>query len=150
MPESDQITGGAASVDFAVGKEPLSPGEIFEEQLASMELEQLPREIQSMEVKSPETSGFISETLSFDTAVETASVPKIFPNPVREQLQLRMPYELNQRLKVYIMNADGQQVRTQYITQQQTNLDVSALPSGVYLLLIEGQVTPWNNRFVKL
>ena len=74
-------------------------------------------------------------------AGESKPVFEVFPNPAGNWVQLRLPaasveYELR------LLNAQGQALQTWLIKDQQTEIDLSRLPAGLYFLQLPelGQV----------
>ena len=60
----------------------------------------------------------------------------ITPNPVRGLMKITTDYELG-KLSVHILNAQGVEVRG-FVMDKETTIDVSDLPSGLYLVNVIG------------
>lgn len=60
----------------------------------------------------------------------------VFPNPAQTRVSLRIGQLYNTgRLTIY--NAQGQQVKTEPLEASQNEVDIAALPSGTYVLLLQ-------------
>lgn len=87
----------------------------------------------------------------FPTAVNGITNSKqlsIYPNPASTELSINM--ELPIFSHVNILNSLGQMVSTHSITQQETKLDISSLPKGVYYLQLSGEKGREVRSFVKM
>jgi len=67
-----------------------------------------------------------------DHTMETVS---IFPNPVTNQLTVALA-EPENKTELVITNSMGQQVLQCFLTQAESNIDVSVFPSGIYIVAI--------------
>ncbi|MFH1160589.1 MAG: C10 family peptidase [bacterium] len=71
------------------------------------------------------------------------SAVSVFPNPVSDKLTLRITGIREQFLKADLMDINGKRVLTTGLTIRkgivEAQLDVSTLPSGIYMLLILGE-----------
>ena len=67
---------------------------------------------------------------------ETAFTAEIYPNPVKNQMTITTNYEQG-KLSVHILNAQGVEVRS-FVMDKQATIDVSDLPSGLYLVNVIG------------
>jgi hypothetical protein len=84
------------------------------------------------------------------TYMQDADVLLLFPNPVQDVLTLEVAQASPQRLTLEIRNVQGQTVlRNTYSTPNALQVDVSALPSGVYSLAINTGQTTLVERLVK-
>ncbi len=81
------------------------------------------------------------------TAVNDADLPssilRVYPNPVRDELSIRVPYALIGS-ELIVRDASGRGLLRARITGVQMIMDVRELPGGVYTLVLDGQV----ERFV--
>ena len=59
-----------------------------------------------------------------------------YPNPSSNQITIELPTTPHKNTSLTIYNLSGQQLITQPITEPQTVVDVSGLPSGVYFLKV--------------
>jgi len=68
---------------------------------------------------------------------------RIYPNPASEWVTVQLPETYNQEGLLRVLNIGGIPVREQRLTQQETQVDLSGLPAGVYLaeLLTEAGVS---------
>jgi hypothetical protein len=62
---------------------------------------------------------------------------RMFPNPVRWQLQVDNRYEEN--INYTIRNMLGVTVREGILTKGRTNIDVYNLPQGIYMIALQDQ-----------
>ncbi|RMG83483.1 MAG: T9SS C-terminal target domain-containing protein, partial [Bacteroidetes bacterium] len=72
---------------------------------------------------------------------------KIFPNPASDQLTIFTNVILD-NITVSIYNEMGQLVKTASINNAMTNMDISQLPSGLYLVKIYNGATAANHRLI--
>ena len=75
---------------------------------------------------------------------EPEVINSIFPNPVTSELHLT---STNQISKISIFNVLGQHIFTNRYSSQQVEIDVSAVPAGVYFICINNSEV---RKFVKL
>jgi hypothetical protein len=78
----------------------------------------------------------------------TADV-EAFPNPAKNQLNLKLN-GFDGTAEIGIYNANGTRMLTKKSTAGTTSLDVSSLPSGVYMINVNaGKATLARTKFVK-
>jgi len=73
---------------------------------------------------------------------------KIYPNPAKDNITL----ELSEAIKesnLAIIDIDGQQLITRQITSPKTQLDISALPNGVYFVRLTSEKSVLTGKFIK-
>jgi hypothetical protein len=65
----------------------------------------------------------------------------LFPNPTRDALNLRFERAVEHNTIVVVRNQFGQALRQQQVATGavQTQLDVAALPAGMYFLEVQGE-----------
>jgi len=71
-----------------------------------------------------------SQMLSVDDAKKAISSFTVSPNPAKDYIQLDFPNSKNQKFTFIITSLEGKTVSK---TENQTRIDVSKLPKGVYL-----------------
>ena len=69
----------------------------------------------------------------------------IYPNPAIDNITL---HNANEGY-LSIQNINGQEVLQQEITEPATNIDISTLPSGVYVVKLAGEKGVQVGKFVK-
>jgi len=75
---------------------------------------------------------------------------QIYPNPVRNQLNLLIKNDQNEVLNLQIVSLHGKVVLNQTLTLAgKHTIDVSQLPQGIYLCRVQGGITTSVSRFVK-
>lgn len=86
-------------------------------------------------------------TVENDVLIKVA----LFPNPAEEYLRIELPIEAPTPFEVRVMNLSGQALLRDEMEFPNSELDISSLPAGSYLLSIalEGQ-SPAVLHFVKL
>jgi len=68
------------------------------------------------------------------------TVMSVFPNPATNQLNLEFPQEMiNQNVSVDLVNSNGKVMKNWQLTGQNTNLDISQYPTGMYFLLLTSE-----------
>lgn len=86
------------------------------------------------------TSSITSESLNFN----------VYPIPVSDKLYVTIDTDLNNTSTLSIVNSFGQPVQvTQISDWDQTELDVSALPKGIYILVYETESNLQTRKFIK-
>ena len=69
----------------------------------------------------------------------------MFPNPATEQVMFRSDYRMEQ---ISLRNLLGQEVMTRANAGLDTQLNVSTLPQGVYLIVVETEEGVWRQKLV--
>ena len=83
---------------------------------------------------------------------ETGKEPiLVYPNPVREKLVLELTNDMQGQIVVKIIDLKGNILYSQFkkITSRQLNINVSALPAGVYFIETTINQKVQSNKFVK-
>jgi hypothetical protein len=70
---------------------------------------------------------------------------KIFPNPSNNNITIETPA----KGQLSILNLHGQQLITRQLTELKTQLDISNLPFGVYLVKLVGEKGVQVGKFIK-
>lgn len=94
--------------------------------------------------------GFFVEGAVVSTGEPVNQLAKIFPNPSSGYFQLETERFNGQTLS--LVNTYGQTVLSTKLTAQQTRIDVSGLPAGVYVALLQdgsGKFN-WSSKLVKM
>ncbi|MFO7933401.1 MAG: T9SS type A sorting domain-containing protein [Bacteroidales bacterium] len=73
---------------------------------------------------------------------------EIFPNPAHEFITLKMPKD-SQSSTVDILSIQGKIIHSFSMLNDQTRLDVSHLPAGVYLVRVKSQQNYIQKKFIK-
>jgi hypothetical protein len=85
-----------------------------------------------------------------DEIKEIGESLKLFPNPVKDEINIQIPSEINGNIYIRIFSMNGQLIRSQ---QSQANseitINVDQLVDGMYLLNIIGDKDVLTGRFVK-
>jgi hypothetical protein len=66
----------------------------------------------------------------------------IYPNPTHATITIELPTQPSKNTTLTISNTNGQQLISQPITEPQTEIDISYLPVGIYIVKV------WNDREV--
>jgi photosystem II stability/assembly factor-like uncharacterized protein len=69
----------------------------------------------------------------------------IYPNPANDQITI----ETTQQAKIEISNLQGQLIKTLSSTGDKTNIAVSALRCGVYVVKVKTSKEIWTKKFIK-
>jgi hypothetical protein len=72
----------------------------------------------------------------------------IFPNPAIDKITIETSGVVKESY-LEIVNIEGQKLMTSQITQSQTQIDISSLPSGVYFVRLTNDKTVELGKFVK-
>lgn len=82
-------------------------------------------------------------------SVEDVPVPRleisIYPNPASTHITIEIPYQG----QLSVLNLQGQELIIHQIEEQKTRIDISTLPSGVYLVKVTGEKGVQVVKFVK-
>jgi hypothetical protein len=90
------------------------------------------------------TDSTLCTTVVVNETQATASV-NIFPNPTTNYLTI----ETSQKATIEIINIQGQIIKTLQTTEDKINVDVSALPGGVYIIKLNTAERSVVRKFVK-
>lgn len=72
----------------------------------------------------------------------------LYPNPATDQITVKLPSDLNsQPFEIAIYSLDGKRVKT--ISSNATNISISNLKSGTYIVRLRSAETIWSTRLVK-
>ena len=86
-------------------------------------------------LKMKHSSGSISYSPVVKATVKvTAARLQVFPNPVKNQLTIRLNGQPLANANVEIVSLSGTVIKTIRLTTQQSVINVSAIPAGVYML----------------
>jgi hypothetical protein len=80
-------------------------------------------------------AGIIDGLLSADKLI-------IYPNPTHATITIELPTQPSKNTTLTISNTNGQQLITQPINKSQTEIDISHLPTGIYIVKV------WNDKEV--
>jgi len=58
----------------------------------------------------------------------------VYPNPANDLLNIEMDINLNENPEMRIMSLDGKSLKRERISNRFTNIDISGLPSGIYMI----------------
>jgi hypothetical protein len=71
-----------------------------------------------------------------------------YPNPATDKITIEIS-EVTEGGNLSIVNIEGQQLITRHITEPNTTIDISTLPSGVYFVRLMGERTVSMGKFIK-
>lgn len=87
--------------------------------------------------------------LGTDTFADLKKSIKLFPNPTKDILNIKLPENIYVTIKnIKIANSLGQLVLEQKV-QNDPAIDVSQLETGIYLITLTTNYGHWNGKFVK-
>ncbi len=95
---------------------------------------------------------FDSLSVTFPASINLAEKPltvKAYPNPAISTLNIELGAFATDKLQGEISNVLGQNIETFDITQQKSTINVSQLPTGIYLIKIKGDGYKGTTKFVK-
>ncbi len=78
----------------------------------------------------------ISSVVTVQCSPAAVSVVRVYPNPVQDIMHVT---GITEKTSFHLMNTYGQVVKQGLLTQQVTTVNVSALPSGLYYLKLQGR-----------
>ncbi|MES2731215.1 MAG: PA14 domain-containing protein [Bacteroidota bacterium] len=73
----------------------------------------------------------------------------IFPNPIHEQVTIKLPQGGEQGAKVTLMSMNQMRVHTQEMTSTEAVFDLKVLPAGMYIIMIENSQQKVIHRIIK-
>ena len=84
-------------------------------------------------------------------SVDQQGALQLYPNPVADVLNIQLPNEGNQVCIIEILTIDGRLVykEKQNPYKNATQINVSALPQGIYLCKINNGITTATTKFIK-
>jgi hypothetical protein len=79
-------------------------------------------------------------SMSIDEPEKTGDL--IYPNPTHSTITIELPAQPSKNTTLTISNTNGRQLITQPITETKTEIDISQLPAGIYIVKV------WNDKDV--
>jgi len=89
-----------------------------------------------------------NETTAVEPKSKLISEFDLFPNPANDYITIKKSQEI-QNLKIDILNIQGKTIKTFNLNNNETRLDVSSFPAGVYLVRIQQNENHFMKKFVK-
>ncbi len=77
----------------------------------------------------------ISSQLVNVNELSELEIPKIYPNPVKNTIQIELPENISEK-EYYIYNVVGGKIKGGKLTKQNNSINLEEIPSGVYMLKI--------------
>ncbi len=74
---------------------------------------------------------------------------KIYPNPASNQLYIAAPYD-TRKVEAIIYTANGSPVKTEWLSKKNNQIDIEALPRGLYFISLNGENIQHVSSFQKL
>ncbi|MGC9345057.1 MAG: T9SS type A sorting domain-containing protein, partial [Bacteroidales bacterium] len=96
-----------------------------------------------LEIKIPETNSSLPDNEVISEGIS------IWPNPASNNLNLELNFDYRVEFNLQIRDMGGRLILMERITESQTQLDVSDLNPGVYMLLLSGKKSSVFKKFVK-
>jgi hypothetical protein len=88
-----------------------------------------------------------------EETINTTTRLALFPNPVKNKLNIKLPKETLSALELYIYSADGQLQAAQFFNNlnpsQILSIDVSSFPQGLYYIFLKGEGFNQTGKFTK-
>jgi len=121
----------------------------------NLELMQLVRESASIYANPTIQLGYgipnfelVFQTLSSGYETTRLATIQVFPNPAKANLQINVP-EGFENATITIGNLVGKTIKVYTTTSTHTNIDISELASGMYVLRIEANGTQFTKKLIK-
>lgn len=83
------------------------------------------------------------------TEITGAGVLKVYPSPATDVLNVSVLGEIAPRATISIVNVNGAVVKEQTVTSSLQQVNISALPKGVYMLKVNNGATVLSSKFTK-
>lgn len=91
---------------------------------------------------------FVYSTVVSLTINQTTKVISFYPNPTRNIINIRLPIN-EQQAQLKIHDNKGSLIRQVKLTSNQSTLDLSAVPAGIYFLTIESAGNRLTQKLIK-
>ncbi len=78
-----------------------------------------------------------STGIGLEGAIQIADV-KVYPNPATNQLYVAAQYD-TRKVEATIYTANGQPIKTAWLSKTDNRIDIEALPSGLYFISLQGE-----------
>jgi hypothetical protein len=93
--------------------------------------------------------GIGAKDLSFNGEEQAAEAVSVFPNPVANELNINLGFELSEGAKVKVVSVTGQEMMSIEASELKGGINVSSLPKGIYLVQAFDGKSKVSARFVK-
>jgi len=103
----------------------------------------------TVNVVQTKTSTLTTEPFADDLGVETNEIYTVYPNPASDMITVSLNgIRGDVSLKIY--DVQGRLVKDEFLYNLDTQIDVSDLAKGVYIISVDEEKMPINKRFVKM
>ncbi|WP_405208398.1 glycoside hydrolase family 9 protein [Aquimarina sp. LLG6339-5] len=89
-----------------------------------------------------------SATLSIGDLEETSEDFKVYPNPTNKTLNIKTPFS-NGSSSIELYSIQGKKVFSKELNSEQSNLDISNLSAGLYLIKINSNTNSYTTKIIK-
>ncbi|WP_108803473.1 glycoside hydrolase family 9 protein [Aquimarina sp. Aq107] len=89
-----------------------------------------------------------SATLSVNDLEETSEAFKVYPNPTNKILNIKTPFS-NGSSSIELYSIQGKKVFSKELNSEQSNLDISNLSAGLYLIKINNNTNSYTTKIIK-
>ncbi|WP_299258317.1 glycoside hydrolase family 9 protein [uncultured Aquimarina sp.] len=89
-----------------------------------------------------------SATLSVDDLEEISEVFKVYPNPTKKTLNIKTPISKGSS-SIELYSIQGKKVFSKELNSNQSNLDISNLSAGLYLVKINSNTNSYTTKIIK-
>ncbi len=103
----------------------------------------------TVNVVQTKTSGYTTEPIAEDLGMETAEIYTVYPNPAKDMITVSLNGIVGE-VSLRIYDIQGRVVKDEFLYNLDTQIDVSDLAKGVYIISVDEEKMPINKRFVKL
>ncbi|GGM88442.1 hypothetical protein GCM10010967_21360 [Dyadobacter beijingensis] len=124
------------SRDFVTVKSVTATGNSRTSSFYSYEDEFLPKGIYYYRIKEVDEDGQSDLTRIVNVRVEGTETVRIFPNPAADVIQIESAQPLN---RIAIFNSAGKLVQSAATEGKKLELNVAALPKGLYIISVDGR-----------
>lgn len=81
--------------------------------------------------------------------VSTGSLISVYPNPAKNELNVRLETKGENSLTLSVFDASGKQVISQNAEDGVNKIDISRIPAGTYILTVDGGKEKLTEKFIK-
>lgn len=102
----------------------------------------------TVNVLSSATSYKVTGINAEELGNEAPTSISVYPNPAESRITVKVNCNLSNSL-VSIFNSTGALVKTEYMSSDEKEINISELPAGIYIIKVDDSKEPFISRFVK-
>jgi len=103
----------------------------------------------TINVVQTKTSTLTTEPFADDLGMEASEIYTVYPNPASDMITVSL-HGIRGDVSLKIYDVQGRLVKDEFLYNLDTQIDVSDLAKGVYIISVDEEKMPINKRFVKM